>query len=658
MQQVQARRRELRRAVEVHERLIANLEAALARRERPVMNWLRRSGPDEIEDRLAAQIEEVDSLRRQLDDAVVEANFHLDDAARKLFAEAARRFDVLRPARPGDAVSSGDPMIASPVTPLHLHHPRGRDVLIFPWFVAVASAGDTLVPHDIRQLFVSTRAKRTGGPETDDGGGVLLATLPNGFDEAWRFDSHVKCEAFAAALDAYVASLPALPPPEPAPATTVTTIARAVPQPAPAAPPPLPPPAVETAPAESAALDIPSPTTPAEARESKPPVDRETEEPPPGEGLLSLLEASPPEPEEPPPAIDIADIPWPPDSATAAGREHWAEPLPFSGQGAGVADSPPAATGRPADGSAAHWAEPLSPDQIAVWPVIRPRPVSTPPASPTPPDITAAPASPAPATPPAATAKTPGPSPLAGIRRAVVASWASAHGAMAPQLARGLASLRDLATRQVGQLRTRRINNPPQPASRTTEPIRAQRSVPPLSAVQRGNRTGLVLAAGIVLAGALAATSPLLWPKDPVPAALQGPAASPGPEARTGMPQAAAIPAGTQGGPPPAADPPLPPSPAAPAQTLPSTTELPPRPTATAPAEPLTYRQVLQLQDRLRMLGFNPGRSDGVVGPRTIAAIREFQAAHGFPVTGVADTKLLEDVLFIQAATMSKPGTR
>jgi peptidoglycan hydrolase-like protein with peptidoglycan-binding domain len=229
---------------------------------------------------------------------------------------------------------------------------------------------------------------------------------------------------------------------------------------------------------------------------------------------------------------------------------------------------------------------------------------------------------------------------------------------MAPQITRGLASLRDLATRQVEQLRTRRIDNPPQSASRTMKPIRPQRSVPPLSAVQRGNRTGLVLAAGIVLVGALAATSPLLWRKDPVPAAPQTSAPSPGADARAGLPQAATIPAGTPSGASPAARPPLPPSPAVPAQTPPPTTESPPRPTATAPAEPLSHRQVVQLQDRLRMLGFNPGRSDGLVGPRTVAAIREFQAAHGFPMTGAADTKLLEDVLFIQAATMSKPGTR
>jgi hypothetical protein len=581
-------------------------------------------------------------------------------------------------------------MIASPVAPLHLHHPRGRDALIFPWFVAATNAEGALVPYDIRQLFVSTRAMRTGAPDTDDGGGMLLATLPDGFDEAWRFDSRVKCEVFAEALDAYVASLPALAPPQPAPVPTVTTIARATPQPAPvsapaspppqpapvptvttiaratpqpapvsapASPPPPPPlPQVEAAPARLPALDIPSRAAPPEAREDKPPVDRETDAPPSGEALLALLESFTPEPEEAPPAISVADIPWPPAAATAAGRDHWAEPLSLSSEGAGSADSPPAVARRTADDSAAHWSEPLSLDHIAVWPVIRPRPIPTARALPEPSNVTAAPVSPVPA--PAATAKAPKASPLAGIRRAVLASWTISRDRMAPRVARGFASLRDHAARHVSQLRTRRIEKQPEAAPRAGGQIRPQRFVPPLSAVQRGNRTGLALAAGIVLVGALAATSPLLWRQDAGPAAPQAPAPSPGADARAGLPQTAAIPAGTPSGSPPAARPPLPPSPAAPAQTPPSTAESPPRPTATTPAEPLTYRQVVQLQDRLRVLGFNPGRSDGLVGPRTIAAIRDFQAAHGFPVTGVADTKLLEDVLFIQAATMSKPGRR
>ncbi len=42
------------------------------------------------------------------------------------------------------------------------------------------------------------------------------------------------------------------------------------------------------------------------------------------------------------------------------------------------------------------------------------------------------------------------------------------------------------------------------------------------------------------------------------------------------------------------------------------------------------------IQRRLRDAGFDPGQIDGVVGPKTRAAIREFQRARGLSVDGVA----------------------
>jgi hypothetical protein len=44
-----------------------------------------------------------------------------------------------------------------------------------------------------------------------------------------------------------------------------------------------------------------------------------------------------------------------------------------------------------------------------------------------------------------------------------------------------------------------------------------------------------------------------------------------------------------------------------------------------------------QAQERLRDLGFHPGPIDGVLGPRTKAALHQYQAQYGLPVTAVLD---------------------
>jgi hypothetical protein len=47
--------------------------------------------------------------------------------------------------------------------------------------------------------------------------------------------------------------------------------------------------------------------------------------------------------------------------------------------------------------------------------------------------------------------------------------------------------------------------------------------------------------------------------------------------------------------------------------------------------------RVGQVQEQLQQAGLNPGPIDGVLGPRTKAALRRYQASQGLPATGVLD---------------------
>src|SRR5688572_18021089 len=53
----------------------------------------------------------------------------------------------------------------------------------------------------------------------------------------------------------------------------------------------------------------------------------------------------------------------------------------------------------------------------------------------------------------------------------------------------------------------------------------------------------------------------------------------------------------------------------------------------------------LEIQRRLRALGYDPGPLDGVRGRRTIAALKAFQAAHGLEVDGLAGPATLEKLM-------------
>ncbi|MEQ8369917.1 MAG: SEL1-like repeat protein [Alphaproteobacteria bacterium] len=58
----------------------------------------------------------------------------------------------------------------------------------------------------------------------------------------------------------------------------------------------------------------------------------------------------------------------------------------------------------------------------------------------------------------------------------------------------------------------------------------------------------------------------------------------------------------------------------------------------------LSREDVVEMQTLLATLGFDPGSTDGQVGPATEAAIREFQKVADLPVTGIADSDLLRSL--------------
>jgi peptidoglycan hydrolase-like protein with peptidoglycan-binding domain len=76
---------------------------------------------------------------------------------------------------------------------------------------------------------------------------------------------------------------------------------------------------------------------------------------------------------------------------------------------------------------------------------------------------------------------------------------------------------------------------------------------------------------------------------------------------------------------PPPAPPPRP-APAQPAQRQP------------APEANVEGMTIYELQERLAKLGYKPGVVDGISGPRTVDALKKYQADNKLPVTGVPDT--------------------
>ncbi len=61
---------------------------------------------------------------------------------------------------------------------------------------------------------------------------------------------------------------------------------------------------------------------------------------------------------------------------------------------------------------------------------------------------------------------------------------------------------------------------------------------------------------------------------------------------------------------------------------------------------PMTKQQLADLQWQLAVHGYDPGASDGSIGPRTQDAIQQYQADAGLPVDGQPSTKLLEHLQY------------
>jgi len=83
----------------------------------------------------------------------------------------------------------------------------------------------------------------------------------------------------------------------------------------------------------------------------------------------------------------------------------------------------------------------------------------------------------------------------------------------------------------------------------------------------------------------------------------------------------------------------------------PTPREAPPpaRPQTPAP-EPINEGMtVYELQDRLSALGYKPGTVDGVLGPRTVDALKKFQGDKNLPVTGTITAET------IRALRVAKP---
>jgi peptidoglycan hydrolase-like protein with peptidoglycan-binding domain len=67
--------------------------------------------------------------------------------------------------------------------------------------------------------------------------------------------------------------------------------------------------------------------------------------------------------------------------------------------------------------------------------------------------------------------------------------------------------------------------------------------------------------------------------------------------------------------------------------------------TPTVPTGLSNREAIIRAQRQLKVLGFDPGTTDGDVGPQTEAAVREYQRAYRLPTTGMLDEATLRSLL-------------
>src|SRR5262249_44605838 len=79
--------------------------------------------------------------------------------------------------------------------------------------------------------------------------------------------------------------------------------------------------------------------------------------------------------------------------------------------------------------------------------------------------------------------------------------------------------------------------------------------------------------------------------------------------------------------------------------------ELPP---ATNYRGPMARQQIADLQWQLAVHGYDPGASDGSVGPRTQGAIQQYQADAGLPVDGQPSPELLEHLQYTDPPVLNR----
>jgi lytic murein transglycosylase len=65
----------------------------------------------------------------------------------------------------------------------------------------------------------------------------------------------------------------------------------------------------------------------------------------------------------------------------------------------------------------------------------------------------------------------------------------------------------------------------------------------------------------------------------------------------------------------------------------------------------LSRSQRIELQERLAMLGYDVGHADGIIGPRTVDAIKSFQRSRGLPPDGYAGARLLRALMAVPLNT-------